>query len=201
MLKLIRGGGDKARNLDAETVNKAITSYAGDVRSGAALQRYRQHLKPVTEFLDVSKFDKTPRPDRILANLDYFGYNYGLVGATVIIYSIVSNPLLLIGIVAVIGAWYWMTIVRKDQPVLVNGKPISDLQVMSGLTTGMLLVFFLASGMMTLLWGIGVGSVLVLGHAAFRVPSLQPVQDGDAEELAEFAPSQGTEAEAVDDEV
>ena len=36
---------------------------------------------------------------------------------------------------------------------------------------------------------------------AFRVPSLQPVQDGDEEELAEFAPSQGTEAEAIDDEV
>eukprot|EP00301_Raphidiophrys_heterophryoidea_P012159 c18518_g1_i1.p1 GENE.c18518_g1_i1~~c18518_g1_i1.p1 ORF type:complete len:216 (-),score=56.67 c18518_g1_i1:65-712(-) len=132
-------------------------------------------VRPWTEFSSMSKFHKPKSSQEIISNARrntiYFAANYVCIMCMLLVYSILTSPLLLLGLLACGGTWLYMTLVRK-QPLVLGGKNVSEKHVVLGLCAFSVVVFLVTSGVEIVCWSLGFGAVLSLLHAGLRHPTL-----------------------------
>ncbi|KAF7816173.1 exocyst complex component EXO70B1-like [Senna tora] len=108
---------------------------------------------------------------RIRKNLYYFRVNYLIVLALVLAVSLLSHPLSLLLLGALIGAWLFLYVLRpSDQQLVIFGRAFSDCEALIGLSLVTVVVILLTSVVSLLVSTFTMGLVIVCAHGAFRVP-------------------------------
>lgn len=146
-----------------------ISRLSSSIRQGLSLRR------PWSELLDRSSFS---RPDtlseaasRVRKNFSYFRVNYVALLAAVLAFSLLSHPLSLLVLLALLAAWFFLYLFRpSDQPVVIFGRTFSDRETLGILVVSTIVVVFLTSVGSLLISALLVGLALVCTHGAFRIP-------------------------------
>lgn len=140
-----------------------------------------------TDFAAPTRFSR-PTEDwlqRVKQNVAYYKSNYGVLFIGFLIFSIVSNPVLLIVLSLLAGAWTYLLAMRPRQddgslyPVTVAGRTLSGFEQkasLTGLTFIMLMITSLGS---TIFWALGVSFVAVGLHAALHTTEFHEVDTED----------------------
>ncbi|XP_028768928.1 PRA1 family protein B2-like [Neltuma alba] len=131
--------------------------------------------RPWTELTDRTGITKpeslAEAASRIRKNLYYFRINYLLILALVFAVSLLSHPLSLLLLIAVIGAWLFLYILRPpDQQLVIFGRRFTDCEALIGLSLVTVVVILGTSVVSLLLSAFALGMALVCVHGAFRSP-------------------------------
>lgn len=146
------------------------------------IDRRRASIRPWAGFVDQRKFSK-PRNfgefcQRVVKNVDTFNSNYTFIFLGLILYCIVSSPMLLIALAVFAGAFYIIHLKSLESKLVVMGKEL-NLPHQAGLAGAISLpVFWLAGAGAAVFWVLGATLFVIGSHAAFR--ELEP---SDLEEL------------------
>ncbi|KAK9514032.1 hypothetical protein VZT92_027523 [Zoarces viviparus] len=146
------------------------------------IDRRRASIRPWASFVDQRKFSK-PRNfgefcQRVVKNVDTFNSNYTFIFLGLILYCIVSSPMLLIALAVFAGAFYIIHLKSLESKLVVMGKEL-NLPHQAGLAGAISLpVFWLAGAGAAVFWVLGATLFVIGSHAAFR--ELEP---SDLEEL------------------
>ncbi|KAM7499412.1 hypothetical protein LguiA_023826 [Lonicera macranthoides] len=146
-----------------------ITRLSSSVRHGFSQRR------PWYELVDRSSLSRpdtlTEAASRIRKNSSYFRVNYLTLISFVLALSLLSHPLSLIVLLALLASWLFLYIFRSsDQPLVILGRAFSDKETLGLLLVSTVVVVFLTSVGSLLISALLVGLAIVAVHGAFRVP-------------------------------
>ncbi|KAL8843619.1 MAG: hypothetical protein Q9170_000123 [Blastenia crenularia] len=155
--------------LDALTSRLNIGSRFEGVRSQSLSTRFA-NLKPISEFLNLSRLSKPANfgeiQSRVNYNLGYFSSNYVAVAIMLLIYSLLTNLTLLFDIVFVgIGLFGIKKLDGRDLELGFTRATTS--QLYTGLFVIAVPLFIWANPIGSALWLVGATGVSILGHASF----------------------------------
>merc|ERR1712018_209225 len=89
------------------------------------LAKKRANLRPVWTFFNTANFQVPPSAGRLskrlIKNVDYFQSNYVLVFLVLVLYCLISSPLLLIVIAGAGGAAYFAAIKNETRKIAIAG--------------------------------------------------------------------------------
>ncbi|MCL4136978.1 UNVERIFIED_CONTAM: hypothetical protein GTU68_015255 [Idotea baltica] len=122
-------------------------------------QNRREHLKPWLTFVSTSKFlvPQTPQKwtKRVVKNIDYFQSNYMFVFIGLIIYCLLTSPLLLIAVAASLGGCYIASIRNAEKKMVLGGREVPLVQQYAGIGLLSVPVFYMAGATTAIFWVIG----------------------------------------------
>jgi len=165
-------------SLDSEEIN--IDTPAMQLPSGVAvspvllrqwLSAKRATVKPWTTFIKTSNFKSpltlTRWSARLARNIEYFQSNYLFVSIILILYCLLTSPLLLLVLVSLCGAQYLVTLRAAEHPLVLGGRPVPLYHQYMAVSALFGPVFWLAGAGTALLWVVAASAVTVAGHASF----------------------------------
>ncbi|KAG6430725.1 hypothetical protein SASPL_108797 [Salvia splendens] len=140
------------------------------INSGLSDRRPWSELADRTGFAKPESFSDANH--RLHKNYGYFRTNYLMIVTTVLAISLLTNPLSLLLLSALLAAWLFLYIFRQpsDPPIALFGRQFSDRTVLFALILCTVVVLFLTSVGYVLVSALMVGLSVVLLHGAFRVP-------------------------------
>ncbi|XP_075897290.1 prenylated Rab acceptor protein 1 [Nelusetta ayraudi] len=146
------------------------------------IDRRRLSIRPWASFVDQRKFSK-PRNfgvmcQRVVKNVEIFNSNYTFIFLGLILYCIVSSPMLLIALAVYVGAFYIIHLKSLESKLVVMGKELTVPHQMSLAGAVSLPVFWLAGAGAAVFWVLGATLVVIGTHAAFR-----ELEQSDVDEL------------------
>jgi len=106
---------------------------------------------------------------RVRKNWTYFRVNYLLLLSGVLAFSLLSNPVSFFLLVALLGGWIFLYLLRREPLVLLD-RTYSDREVLGILTVLTIVVVFMTSVGAVLVSALMIGVAMVCAHGAFRVP-------------------------------
>lgn len=135
------------------------------------LARTREGIKPWGEFINTSKF-KTPKsvapvPKRIMKNIEHFQSNYLFVFLGLVLFCVLTSPMLLIAIAACLGACYIINIKNQEKKLSIMGKELSVSQQYAAVGLCSFPLFWLAGAGSAVFWIIGASFFVIMLHASF----------------------------------
>jgi len=167
---------------------------------GLAISSVRSRIRPwVTDFGAVSQFTR-PGDDwatRLRINVTYYKGNYGIIFTGFVVYSIISNPFLLVSIILLLGAWSWLLGMRPRledgsiAPVTVGGRVLSGFEQKVALGSFTFILMMITSLGSTIFWALGASMFFIVAHAITHKTDMHEV---DAEQFG--VPGQFTPADA-----
>eukprot|EP00270_Netrium_digitus_P007338 TRINITY_DN2142_c0_g1_i3.p1 TRINITY_DN2142_c0_g1~~TRINITY_DN2142_c0_g1_i3.p1 ORF type:complete len:264 (+),score=45.46 TRINITY_DN2142_c0_g1_i3:155-946(+) len=138
------------------------------------LQQRLSQQKPWNEFFDFSLLALPSNRDelifRVRTNLSYFHGNYLCIVLLINLLVVLKNPLDLVTLLVLAGLWVYVFIVRS-QPLILFNKELSEAEkflLLSGVT--LLVIFGMTPVGFQVVSTTMAGLVVVLAHAAFRIP-------------------------------
>lgn len=146
-----------------------ISHISENVRNGLAQRR------PWSELIDRTAFSKPESISdatlRIRKNYSYFRVNYLSLIAVVLGFSLLTNPLSLILLLALLAAWLFLYLFRpSDPPLVIFGRTFSERETLGMLIVSTVVVIFLTSVGSVLISALLIGLGIVCTHGAFRAP-------------------------------
>ncbi|XP_077577988.1 prenylated Rab acceptor protein 1 [Stigmatopora nigra] len=146
------------------------------------LDRRRVSIRPWAGFVDQRKFSK-PRNfgemcQRVVKNVDTYNSNYTFIFLGLILYCIVSSPMLLIALAIFIGAFYIIHLKSLESKIIILGKELAFPHQMCLAGAISLPVFWVAGAGAAVFWVLGATLFVIGTHAAFR-----ELENSDREEL------------------
>ncbi|XP_061103489.1 prenylated Rab acceptor protein 1 isoform X2 [Conger conger] len=144
--------------------------------------RRRLAIRPWVGFVDQRKFSK-PRTfgelcQRVLRNVDNYQSNYIFIFLGLILYCIISSPMLLVALAVFVGAFYIIHLRSQDSKLVVLGRELNKPHQMGLAGAVSLPVFWLAGAGTAVFWVLGATLAVIGSHAA-----LHEVENGDMEEI------------------
>lgn len=106
---------------------------------------------------------------RVRKNWAYFRVNYLLLLSGVLAFSLLSNPISFFLLVALLGGWIFLYLLRREPLVLLD-RTYSDREVLGILTVLTIVIVFMTSVGAVLISALMIGVAMVCAHGAFRVP-------------------------------
>merc|ERR1712080_399588 len=159
------------------------------------LAKRRANLRPVGTFFNTANFQVPPSAGRLskrlVKNIDYFQSNYVLVFLILVLYCLISSPLLLIVIAGAGGAAYFAAIKNETRKIAIAGHEVTLAQQYAGIAVVSIPFFLLAGAGGIVFWVLGASLFFITAHAAFynydalEVPEDQQQQQQDLEFLEE----------------
>ncbi|KAA0703171.1 Prenylated Rab acceptor protein 1 PRA1 family protein 1 [Triplophysa tibetana] len=136
------------------------------------IDRRRKAIRPWATFVDQRKFSK-PRNfgemcQRVVKNMDTFYSNYTFIFLGLILYCIISSPMLLIALGVFAGAFYIIHLKTLEKKFVIFGRELTQGHQL-GLAGGVSFPVF---------WLAGATIAVIGSHAAFR-----ELESSDLEEL------------------
>ncbi|KAK7864458.1 hypothetical protein R5R35_011695 [Gryllus longicercus] len=130
----------------------------------------RENVRPWPVFLSTSNFrapSSIPRlSKRIVKNIEYFQSNYLFVFCGLVVYCLITSPLLLIAVAASLGACYILSLKNNERKVILFGREISLAQQYGLIAICSIPVFYWAGAGAALFWVLGASFFVVTLHAA-----------------------------------
>ncbi|XP_046884948.1 prenylated Rab acceptor protein 1 isoform X2 [Hypomesus transpacificus] len=136
------------------------------------LDKRRVSIRPWSSFVDQRKFSK-PRNfgemcQRVVKNVDTYNSNYTFIFLGLILYCIISSPMLLIALAVFAGAFYIIHLKSLESKLVVLGKELTVPHQMGVAGAMSLPVFWLAGAGAAVFWVLGATLFVIGSHAAFR---------------------------------
>uniref|UniRef100_A0A182W111 PRA1 family protein n=1 Tax=Anopheles minimus TaxID=112268 RepID=A0A182W111_9DIPT len=133
------------------------------------LRLSRQNIRPWAEFLQTSNFKTVANvsrlTNRIIRNLAYFQSNYLFVFLGLIVYCLLTSPLILIVLGAVFYACY--KIKQNSTPVAFFSKQLNTNQQCIAVNIASVPLLYLAGAGAVMFWVLGASFFVISLHAAF----------------------------------
>ncbi len=181
----------------------AIRSLFTRVKSAGALFANREAMKVVIGkqtilargCLNPRTFSKPESREvwlqRVRANYWQYRSLYTILFAVVLVYTVLSSPLLLLGLAMVAGAWAYAFVIKSpESPIEVFGVELRSRQKLMALAPFTLLVVVLTGMINSLIWVLVLTFVLALPHASFHeVPEMDALDALELEGLQSGVPT------------
>uniref|UniRef100_A0A1A9WP35 PRA1 family protein n=1 Tax=Glossina brevipalpis TaxID=37001 RepID=A0A1A9WP35_9MUSC len=133
------------------------------------LQIVRKSIRPWSEFINTSNFKTAASMQRLTArfvrNLDYFKSNYIFVFIVLMIYCLITSPLILIVLAAVAFASH--KIRQLQASVSIFGHQLSTSHQIMAINIASLPILFLVGAGSALFWTLGASCFVISLHAFF----------------------------------
>ncbi|CAH7669565.1 prenylated rab acceptor PRA1 [Phakopsora pachyrhizi] len=133
-------------------------------------------IRPVSEFLDYQRVsrpkDLNEATSRITHNTRQFSGNYAVIVALLAVYSLLTNPLLLIAIGFLVGGFACIQRFGPNSESAAEGQVVTQKNLYIGLFVIGIPMLWIAAPISTAMWLVGSSAVTVLGHASFLEPSV-----------------------------
>jgi len=131
----------------------------------------RATLRPIGTFFNTANFQVPPSAGRlskrVVKNVEYFQSNYVCMFLVLVLYCLISSPLLLIVIAGAGGAAYYAGLQNGKRKLAIAGHEVSLAQ-QYGLISLVAIPFFLLAGAGGLVfWVLGASLFFITAHAAF----------------------------------
>merc|ERR1711994_309857 len=135
------------------------------------LAKRRANLRPVGTFFNTANFQVPPSAGRLskrlVKNVDYFQSNYVLVFLILVLYCLISSPLLLIVIAGAGGAAYFAAVKNETRKIAIAGHEVTLAQQYAAIATASIPFFLLAGAGGIVFWVLGASLFFITAHAAF----------------------------------
>ncbi|XP_069939730.1 prenylated Rab acceptor protein 1 isoform X2 [Cherax quadricarinatus] len=135
------------------------------------ITRSRENVRPWLVFVNTQKFKVPPNAQRwskrLAKNVDYFQSNYMFVFIGLIIYCLITSPLLLLAVAASLGACYILSLKNAEKKIIVGGHEVSLAHQYTAVGVLSLPVFYIAGAGAVLFWVLGASFVIIIIHASF----------------------------------
>ncbi|XP_069189747.1 prenylated Rab acceptor protein 1 isoform X3 [Procambarus clarkii] len=135
------------------------------------ITRSRENVRPWMVFVNTQKFKIPPNVQRwskrLAKNIDYFQSNYMFVFLGLIIYCLITSPLLLIAVAASLGACYILSLKNAEKKIIIGGHELSLAHQYSAVGIVSLPIFYLAGAGAVLFWVLGASFFIIILHASF----------------------------------
>merc|ERR1712115_536041 len=135
------------------------------------LAKRRANLRPIGTFFNTSNFQIPPSAGRLskrlIKNVEYFQSNYVCVFLVLVLYCLISSPLLLIVIAGVGGALYYATIKNDTRKIAIAGHEVTLAQQYGVIALTAIPFFLLAGAGGIVFWVLGASMFFITAHAAF----------------------------------
>ena len=133
------------------------------------IEHRKANVRPWSVFLNTSNIKCPPNLSRlnkrIIRNVEYFQSNYLFVFIGLVIYCLVTSPLLLLTVAASLGICYKVSQRHAKQELMFLNK-LSLAQIYTLIAIFTLPVFILVGAGAALFWVLGVSWLLITLHAA-----------------------------------
>ncbi|XP_025103026.1 prenylated Rab acceptor protein 1-like [Pomacea canaliculata] len=130
----------------------------------------RERVRPWSEFINTKRFKMpnslSPLPTRIVKNIDTFQGNYLFVFLGLVIFCVLTSPMLLIAIAACLGACYIISIKNQNKPLSIMGRELSIAQQYAAVGALSFPLFWIAGAGSAVFWIIGASFFIIMMHAA-----------------------------------
>merc|ERR1712111_190715 len=131
----------------------------------------KANVRPVGTFFNTSNFQVPPSAGRLskrlIKNVDYFQSNYVLVFLVLVLYCLISSPLLLIVIAGAGGAAYFASVKNETRKIAIAGHEVTLAQQYAAIATASIPFFLLAGAGGIVFWVLGASLFFITAHAAF----------------------------------
>lgn len=133
------------------------------------LGQRKENVRSWQLFLQTSNFrapTSLPRfTKRVVKNIEYFQSNYLFVFVGVVVYCLITSPLLLIAVAASLGACYILSLKQNERKLTLLGKELTLAQQYGLVGICSLPVFYLAGAGAALFWVLGASFIIIMLHA------------------------------------
>lgn len=147
------------------------------------IQITRKYVRPWTEFLNTSNFKTVPSmprlSSRIMRNLSYFQSNYICVFIVLMIYCLITSPLILIVLVA--AAYGSHKVKQSRAQVTFCGYPLTTKQQVMAVNMLSAPILFLVGAGSALFWTLGASCFVIALHSIFY--NIDAIVTEDAEDF------------------
>ncbi|KAG0142323.1 hypothetical protein CROQUDRAFT_662693 [Cronartium quercuum f. sp. fusiforme G11] len=154
------------------TVMQSVPQYISSFR-----EQRLSSIRPFSEFIDYQRIsrprDLNEATSRITYNTRHFSGNYALIVAALAVYSLLTNPLLLIAMGFLVGGFACIQRFGPDPNLIADGQTITQKSLYITLFVIGIPMLWLAAPIATAMWLVGSSAVTVLGHASFLEPSVE----------------------------
>lgn len=146
------------------------------------IDRRRSTIRPWANFVDQRRFSKPKNfgemCKRLVKNIEHFQSNYIFVFLGLIMYCIITSPMLLIALAVFFGACYIIHLRQQQSKLVLFGREMSTAH-QYGLAGGVAFPFFWVAGAgSAVFWVLGATMAVIGSHAAFH-----EVETSEVEEL------------------
>lgn len=135
------------------------------------LAKRRATLRPVGTFFNTKNFQVAPSAGRLskrlVKNVEYFQSNYVCVFLVLVLYCLISSPLLLIVIAGAGGAAYYAAVKNEGRKIAIAGHEVSLAQQYGIIALTAIPFFLLAGAGGIVFWVLGASMFFITAHAAF----------------------------------
>lgn len=149
------------------SLKMSVSLSSGGVRDW--INRRREGVRSWSEFLNSSRFKKptsvASSSTRVVKNIEHFQSNYIFVFIGLLLYCLLTSPLLLIALAALFGAFYFVSIKNAGQKLKIAGYELTLFQQYLAIGGCSLPVFFLIGAGSAFFWVIGASFVAIMLHA------------------------------------
>ncbi|XP_048254106.1 prenylated Rab acceptor protein 1-like isoform X2 [Haliotis rufescens] len=154
----------KQRMMSMSVSNIAVREWFSKTREG---------VKPWGEFINTSKFrlPKTvaPIPKRVMKNIENFQGNYLFVFMGLVIFCVLTSPMLLVALAACLGACYIISLKNATQKLAILGREVTVAQQYACVGVLSFPLFWLAGAGSAVFWVIGASFFVIMLHATLHV--------------------------------
>lgn len=133
------------------------------------LSQKRQSVKPWKQFMDFGRFhvpkNLSQATTRVVKNVEHYQSNYLFVFLGLILYCILTSPLLLIAIAAAMGGAYIVRLKSAEGKLRVFNKELTAVQQYCLVGMMCFPIFYLAGAGAAVFWVIGASFFTIMLHA------------------------------------
>ncbi|XP_066595683.1 prenylated Rab acceptor protein 1 [Prorops nasuta] len=135
------------------------------------VEHRRANVRPWSVFLNTNNFRPPPSltrfSKRVVKNIEYFQSNYLFVFIGLVIYCLITSPLLLLAVIASLVTCYKVSQRHSKQDLTIFNHRLTLAQIYSLVGICSLPIFYLVGAGAALFWVLGVSWLLITLHAAF----------------------------------
>lgn len=161
--------GDIVAAVDEEQKGKPGLLPASPAAAKEWLSQKRQTIRPWRKFVDFNRFSVPKNiadaSTRVVRNVEHFQSNYLFVFIGLIVYCILTSPLLLIAIVAGMGGAYIIRLRSAEGKVKVFNRELNLIQQYCILGMVCFPIFYVAGAGAAVFWVIGASFFIIMLHA------------------------------------
>ncbi|KAL1501600.1 hypothetical protein ABEB36_006897 [Hypothenemus hampei] len=148
------------------------------------IQQQRQNVRPWLVFVQTSNFKAAPSiprlSKRIMRNIEYFQANYLFVFLGLIVYCLITSPLILLAITGSFYAGYKLNQRNLQKKLILFGKELTLAQQYGLVAICSMPVYYLVGAHGAIFWVLGASMVIITLHAAFyNIEALAPRRDDE----------------------
>ncbi|XP_076224081.1 prenylated Rab acceptor protein 1-like isoform X1 [Nomia melanderi] len=146
-------------------------SHIGYPQAHEWIEHRKANIRPWSVFLNTNNIRPPPSlqrlSKRVMRNIEYFQSNYLFVFVGLVIYCLITSPLLLLTVAASLGTCYKVSQRHAKQELTILNHKLTLAQVYSLVGICSLPIFYLVGAGAALFWVLGVSWFLITLHAAF----------------------------------